>query len=129
MQVKITEPFATTVARMKEEKDKIMARHKDLLEKRYDLSDRPAKGVTMTRGKPIQEGVRAKTPLGYDLGKTGGHEAGGGQRKRGVARGIFAIAPSPIRKRVRWPNPGPDFRFHEANAGFCKPDTQPAPIR
>ena len=36
----------------------------DLLKERYDLSNRPAQGVTMSRGKPVQEGVRAKLPLG-----------------------------------------------------------------
>ena len=29
---------------------------------RYDLSNRPATGVTMTRGKPVQGGIRAKLP-------------------------------------------------------------------
>lgn len=30
----------------------------------YDLGNRPAKGVTMSRGKPIQEGVRVKLSKG-----------------------------------------------------------------
>ena len=34
-----------------------------LLEQRYDLSDRPS-SVTMTRGKPIQEGVRVRLATG-----------------------------------------------------------------
>jgi cytochrome c peroxidase len=38
----------------------IMQRQKALLEERYDLSDRAAKGVTMSRGKAVQEGVRVK---------------------------------------------------------------------
>ncbi|HTR16558.1 MAG TPA: hypothetical protein VMI52_05935, partial [Acetobacteraceae bacterium] len=29
---------------------------------RYDLADRPAQGATMSRGKPLQEGVRVKLP-------------------------------------------------------------------
>src|SRR3972149_5355665 len=37
-----------------------MQRQKTLLEERYDLSDRQAQGVTMSRGKAIQEGVRVK---------------------------------------------------------------------
>jgi cytochrome c peroxidase len=41
-----------------------MKRQMNLLNERYDLSDRPAKGVTMSRGKPIQEGVRIKLPTG-----------------------------------------------------------------
>lgn len=64
LEVKITEPFGVTMARLKGEKDKVMAQQKDLLEKRYDLGNHPAKGVTMTRGKPIQEGVRVKLPAG-----------------------------------------------------------------
>src|SRR5258708_9978867 len=35
-----------------------------LLNERYDLSDRPAAGVTMDRTKPVQEGVRVKLPAG-----------------------------------------------------------------
>jgi cytochrome c peroxidase len=35
-----------------------------VLNERYDLSNRPAQGVTMDRGKPIQEGVRVKLPAG-----------------------------------------------------------------
>jgi cytochrome c peroxidase len=42
----------------------VMKRHQELLAERYDLSDRPAKGVTMSRGKPIQEGVRVRLPSG-----------------------------------------------------------------
>jgi cytochrome c peroxidase len=45
-------------------RDKVMQRARALLEERYDLSNRPVKGVTMTRGKPVQGGVRAKLPKG-----------------------------------------------------------------
>jgi cytochrome c peroxidase len=58
--VAITEDFATTMARMKSAKQEIMKRQMDLLNERYDLSNRPTTGVTMTKGKPIQEGVRVK---------------------------------------------------------------------
>ncbi|MHB8058010.1 MAG: cytochrome B6 [Desulfuromonadaceae bacterium] len=58
--VDIKEDFASTMARMKAEKARIMNRQMDLLNARYDLSDRPAKGVTMPRGKAVQEGVRIK---------------------------------------------------------------------
>jgi cytochrome c peroxidase len=60
MPIAITEDFETTMKRMEAEKSTVMKRQKDLLEERYDLSDRPAKGVTMSHGKPIQEGVRVK---------------------------------------------------------------------
>jgi len=64
MPVDIKESFASIMARMKAEKPAVEARQKALLEKRYDLSNRPAPDVTMTRGKPVQEGVRARLPGG-----------------------------------------------------------------
>jgi cytochrome c peroxidase len=64
MPVDQKEPFRSVLSRMKAEKPKVMKRHMDLLSVRYDLSDRPAKGVTMFRGKPVQEGTRAKLPKG-----------------------------------------------------------------
>jgi cytochrome c peroxidase len=36
----------------------------NLLESRYDLSNRPLRGVTMSKGKPIQEGVRVRLSRG-----------------------------------------------------------------
>ena len=59
-----TEPFDSIMARWKQAKPGIMKRQMDLLDTRYDLRDQPAKGVTMSRGKPIQEGVRVKLPDG-----------------------------------------------------------------
>jgi cytochrome c peroxidase len=58
------ETFKETMDRMSAAKPAIMERQKALLAERYDLSDRPAKGVTMSRGKPIQEGIRVKLPAG-----------------------------------------------------------------
>lgn len=69
--VVITEPFDSIVARMKAAKPEVMKRHMDLLHQRYDLSDRPAKDATMSRGKPIQEGVRVKLPVGMTWQKLG----------------------------------------------------------
>jgi cytochrome c peroxidase len=62
--VAITEDFDSIVARMKLAKPEVMKRQMDLLRERYDLSKRPARGVTMSRGKTIQEGVRVKLPAG-----------------------------------------------------------------
>jgi cytochrome c peroxidase len=62
--VVITEDFSAIMNRMKAEKLAVMKRHMDLLSERYDLNVRPASGVTMSRGKPIQEGVRVKLPPG-----------------------------------------------------------------
>jgi cytochrome c peroxidase len=67
-----TEPFSTVMARMKADKPQVTARQQALLKERYDLSDKPATGVTMTGGKPIQEGVRVRLPAGMtweELGK------------------------------------------------------------
>jgi hypothetical protein len=52
------------MARMKAAKPEVMKRQMDLLAERYDLSNRPAMGVTMSRGKRIQEGVRVRLPKG-----------------------------------------------------------------
>ncbi|MBF8278515.1 MAG: cytochrome c [Candidatus Brocadiaceae bacterium] len=60
--VTITESFEDMMARMKAAKPEVMKRHMDLLNERYDLSDNPAKDVTMSRGKSIQQGVRVKLP-------------------------------------------------------------------
>lgn len=62
--VVITEDFSTIMNRMKAAKPTVMKRHMDLLSDRYDLSNRPVRGVTMSGGKPIQEGVRVKLPKG-----------------------------------------------------------------
>ena len=62
--VSIKEALETTAARMTAAKPEVMKRQMALLEARYDLSDRPAAGITMSRGKPIQEGVRARLPTG-----------------------------------------------------------------
>ena len=62
--VVIKESFESIMTRMKAAKPAIMKRQMDLLNERYDLSNRPAAGVAMSRGKPVQEGVRIKLPLG-----------------------------------------------------------------
>jgi len=83
--VAITESFASVMARMKKAKPKVMKRHMDLLNERYDLGDRPAEGVTMSGGKPVQAGVRAKLPEGTTWQK------------------LAAMEPEEIRGRDLWP--------------------------
>ena len=85
MPVVITEDFATIMARMKAAKPEVMKRQMDLLNERYDLSNRSARGVTMSRGKPIQEGVRAKLPMGVSW------------------EGLAAMSPEEIRERGFFP--------------------------
>ncbi len=62
--VVVKEDFATTMARMKAAKPAVMKKQMDLLDERYDMSDRPARGVTMSRGKAVQEGIRVTLPSG-----------------------------------------------------------------
>ncbi|MEJ5329706.1 MAG: cytochrome B6 [Desulfobaccales bacterium] len=83
--VDIKEDFSVTLKRMQAEKPKVMATHQELLQKRYDLSNRPAPGVTMTRGKPVQEGVRVKLPQGMTWEK------------------LAAMTPEEIREKGLWP--------------------------
>src|SRR6266446_8316810 len=58
------EDFTTVLSRMRAGKAAVMKRQMDLLGARYDLSDRPAAGVTMSRGKTVQDGVRVRLPAG-----------------------------------------------------------------
>jgi cytochrome c peroxidase len=64
MPVVIEESFSSIMARMSAAKPGVMKRQMDLLNQRYDLSDQPAAGATMSRRKPIQEGVRVRLPAG-----------------------------------------------------------------
>ena len=62
--VDIKESFESIMARMKASKADVMKRQKALLEERYDLSERVARDVKMSRGKPIPAGPTAKLPPG-----------------------------------------------------------------
>jgi cytochrome c peroxidase len=83
--VTIAEDFAALVARLRQEKPAFAARHQALLTARYDLADRPAAGVTMARGKPVQEGVRVKLP------------------KDTTWEQLAAMSPEEIKTRNLWP--------------------------
>lgn len=61
----VMEPdFEAVRTRDMEEKSQYMERQKTLLEKRYDLSDRPSDVMMSGGGKPVQKGVRVKLPEG-----------------------------------------------------------------
>src|SRR5205809_2334422 len=62
--VDITEPFSAILARLSAQKPAVEREHMAVLNERYDLSNRPAAGVTMDHAKPVQEGVRVKLPAG-----------------------------------------------------------------
>src|SRR3984885_5145041 len=68
MEVEINEPFSAIFARLSAEKPEVTREHMAILNERYDLSDRPAPGVTMDRTKTVQEGVRVKLPAGKTWG-------------------------------------------------------------
>ena len=81
--VVMQEEFQKTVARMSAAKPQILERHMRLLQERYDLSNRPAEGATMSRGKPVQAGVRVKLPAGVNSWEE-----------------LAAMSPEEIRKRA-----------------------------
>ncbi len=83
--VDIKEDFATTLARMKAAKAEVMKRHMDHLKERYDLANRPAEGVTMSRGKAVQAGVRVKLQGGTTWDQLAG------------------MAPDAVRDKDLWP--------------------------
>jgi cytochrome c peroxidase len=57
-------PFDEIFKKMSAEKGQIEKRQLDLLRERYDLSDNPHPTAKMSRGKPVQAGVRVKLPAG-----------------------------------------------------------------
>lgn len=67
--VVIKEDFSAIMTRMKAQKADVLTRHMELLEQRYDLSNRPAMGATMSRGKAIQEDVRVQLSNGMSWEK------------------------------------------------------------
>jgi cytochrome c peroxidase len=58
--------FAELYERSIAEKPAIMERQTNLLEDRYDLTNNPHPSATMSRGKPVQTGVRVRLPEGID---------------------------------------------------------------
>lgn len=66
------EDFDALMKRLASEKPAFAKRQQDLLAERYDLADRPASGVTMSRGKPVQDGARVKLPSGMTWEKLAG---------------------------------------------------------
>jgi cytochrome c peroxidase len=89
--VDIKEDFASIMARMQKDKPAVMKRQMDLLNERYDLSNRPAKGVTMSRGKPLQEGVRAKLPPGVTWEQLAGMSPEDMQTKGLLPKGFLPL--------------------------------------
>ena len=93
------ETFDQTVKRLQGQKASFAKRQQSLLAERYDLADRPAAGVTMSRGKPVQEGVRARLPKGM----TWESARGAARPTRSRARTSGRPASSRCRIRTRRP--------------------------
>ena len=79
------EDFSALAGRLQQEKPAFARRHQALLAARYDLADRPAPGVKMSRGKPVQAGVRAKLPRAITWEK------------------LAAMSPEDIKAKNLWP--------------------------
>jgi len=93
MPVVVEEDFAAIVTRMKAAKPELARKHLALLEARYDLSNRPAQGVTMFRGKPIQTGVRAKLTSGMTWDSLGQMTPEQVLEKNGFPEGFMPLPP------------------------------------
>jgi len=104
MPVDLKEPFASVLKRMTADKPKVERRHGQVLESRYDLSNRPAKGAAMFRGKPLQDGVRAKLREGVtwqSLAAMSPDQI----RERDAFPGAFKPLPHPNHPKAAWSFP------------------------
>jgi cytochrome c peroxidase len=79
------EDFSTLTKRLQAEKPTFAKRQQALLAERYDLADRPARGTAMSRGKPVQDGVRVTLPAGMTWEK------------------LAALSPEEIKEKQLWP--------------------------
>lgn len=79
------EDFSTLVKRLQKDKPVFAKRHQDLLTERYDLADRPAQGATMSKGKPLQDGVRVRLAKDMTWDK------------------LSALSPEEIKSKNLWP--------------------------
>ena len=95
-----TEPLAQVIQRTQQEKPTFAKRHQDLLDLRYDLANRPAAGVTMSRGKAVQDGVRVKLAAGTTWDKLAAMTPGRDQGAECVA-GRLLPAPPPASRGGR----------------------------
>ncbi|MHC5060776.1 MAG: cytochrome B6 [Planctomycetota bacterium] len=89
--VAITDDFDSSMAKMKAARPEIMERQMALLRERYNLSDRQAKGVKMSRGKPVQEGIRVKLQSGVTWQQLAEMAPGEIQRKGLFPKGFLPL--------------------------------------
>jgi len=101
----INEDFSAMATRLQAEKAHFAKRQQGMLAARYDLSDRPAKEAGMSRGKPVQSGVRARLPKGTTWEK------------------LAALLPEEVKERQLWPQgflPLPHPHHEEGGMVFPK---------
>ncbi len=79
------EDLASLTKRLQDEKPQFAQRQQALLAERYDLADRPDKEAVMSRGKPVQDGVRVKLPEGMSWEM------------------LSDLSPNDIREKKLWP--------------------------
>jgi len=79
------ENFTALSKRLQGEKPSFAKRQQALLAARYDLADRAVPGVTQSRGKRVQEGVRVRLPEGTTWDQ------------------LAALAPEEVKARHLWP--------------------------
>ena len=79
------EDFSSLIKRLQTDKPKFAKRQQNLLNERYDLSNRGIDGITMSRGKAIQAGVRVKLPSNTSWEK------------------LAALSPDEIKNKNLWP--------------------------
>ena len=79
------EAFPALLQRLPAEKAHFADRQKQLLTERYDLADRHSSGVLMSRGKPLQDGVRVRLPAQTTWAK------------------LAALTPAEIKAQGLWP--------------------------
>lgn len=77
--------FADLTQRLQAEKSSFARRQQTLLAQRYDLSEHSTQGVSMSRGKLLQKGVRIKLAKGMTWGK------------------LAALSVDEIRQQQLWP--------------------------
>ena len=83
--VSAEEDFSSLTKRLQAEKPKFAQRQRALLAERYDLADRPTKSTAMSRGKPVQDGVRVKLAKGMTWEK------------------LAALSPEQVKEKQLWP--------------------------
>src|SRR5437870_8756770 len=92
MPVDIKETFASIMARMTKAKPAIEKEHTSLLNQRYDLANRAAQGTTMSRGKPVQGGIRVRLPAGTTWEQLAGMSPDEIRNKNLYPRGFYPLS-------------------------------------